>query len=719
MAGRSNEVGDALMTALAAAGLAAVVALCCWWSITFTRGPAGVSTLWAASGVLAGVLVTAPQRRWSSFLAAAFFASTAVNFWLGASLPLAAGLSMANLVDASGVAYIVRSHVTDVTDQRLIKRTAEIAMLGTLPACAASALLAALFLLGTRGSEFAPVFSAWFASHTLGMVVFANLVVIVWADGWKTLTTTGRRAELALTLGLIAAACVWIFAQASYPMPFLIYPVLLFAVFRHSRLGAVLGIAVIAVIATTETVTGHGPFMQIPNAGALGRMVLLQVFVAGTCLLALPVAIVLTERSVLVRRLRESEHTYRMLADYSRDLVVRFDAKGVRRYISPSASELLGWGREEFHATRWDLVHPDDLASLQSALGDLRAHGGAATILFRVLHKHGHYIWLEANARLIPGERPGDPPEIIYSGRDVTRRLGAEQALERNQRRLRAITDNLPAFVIHVDTREKYTFANAYTGRVLGIDTTTIVGRSVRDVMGEAVYGEIKPHIDAAFRGETVTFEIERTFQGRHHYYQSTYVPDFDAEGAVHGFYAVTFDISRLKLAERELIRLARYDALTGLANRLHFQERLELGILRQHRHTRPIALLYLDIDHFKRINDSFGHAAGDAVLCEFAQRLGQSIRATDFAARLGGDEFVVLIEELDAADAAEIVAAKLIARMRECVGANGQQLAVTTSIGIALCKRPVTSPDGLMQLADTALYEAKAAGRNTYRIAG
>ena len=173
----------------------------------------------------------------------------------------------------------------------------------------------------------------------------------------------------------------------------------------------------------------------------------------------------------------------------------------------------------------------------------------------------------------------------------------------------------------------------------------------------------------------------------------------------------------QLKLAERELARLARYDTLTGLANRLHFKERVELAILRHQRSGRPIALLYLDIDHFKRINDTFGHAAGDTVLCEFAHRLSESVRATDFAARLGGDEFVVLIEDAEESDAAETVARKLIARMRECIGANGRALAVTTSIGIAFCRSSVASPDALMQIADTALYEAKAAGRNTYRI--
>ena len=271
--------------------------------------------------------------------------------------------------------------------------------------------------------------------------------------------------------------------------------------------------------------------------------------------------------------------------------------------------------------------------------------------------------------------------------------------------------------MIHVDTEEKYTFANAYTGRQMGIDSDAIIGRPVREIVGEKAYREIQPYMQRAFAGEMVTFEIERDFQGRHHHYQSSYVPDIDGSGVVRGFYAVTFDISQLKLAERELTRLARHDALTGLPNRLHFRERLELAILRHQRNARPLALLYLDVDHFKHINDTFGHAVGDSVLCVFAQRLAESIRATDFAARLGGDEFVVLVEDIDESNAAETIARKLIASMRELIDADGRLLAVTTSIGIAFCRQPVTNSDALMQLADAALYESKAAGRNTYRL--
>lgn len=719
MSEASDEDRDYLRIARNIAVFAALCGLCGWWSITFTRGPGGVSTLWVAGGVLCGVMLTSPRRQWPALVAATFLASAAVNmWWRGGSWQIVLGLSLANVIDATLVAFALGYFVRDVTDVSQIKLTSTVAAISTAVGSALSAVVAALVLTSFAAASFTAVFRAWFASHLLGMVIFATLTLVARVEGPRLFGWRRRRVELAMMVVLIIAITYVVFDQSSYPMPFMLFPLLLLAVFRHRFSGFVLGVGAVSVIATMETVAGHGPFMLIPDAGPVERTLLLQAFLASVCLLLLPVAVVLTERAVLSRRLADREHQYRMLSDYSRDLVIRFDRNGVRRYISPSTSEILGWTREDLKNPRWDIVHPEDLGSLQKALAELNADGAVTTVQYRVRHKDGHYITIEAHARLVPGPNPGDPPDIIYAGRDVTRRVEAEKALEENQRRLRAITDNLPAFVIHVDTRETYTFANAYTGRVLGIDVETMIGKPVREVMGENVYNEIRPSMERALRGETVTFEIEREFQGRRLHYQSTYVPDVDSAGAVRGFYGVTFDISQLKLAERELSRLARYDTLTGLANRLHFRERLELAILRHQRQRRPIALLYLDIDHFKHINDTFGHAVGDTVLCEFAQRLAESVRATDFAARLGGDEFVVLIEDSEGSDAAETVARKLISRMRECIGANGQQLAVTTSIGIAFCRYATAGPDALMQIADTALYEAKAAGRNTYRIA-
>ncbi len=426
----------------------------------------------------------------------------------------------------------------------------------------------------------------------------------------------------------------------------------------------------------------------------------------------------LAERGLLARRLHERERHYRILADYSRDLVVHIGADGRRLYTSPSIKDMLGWDAGEIAGQQMDLVHEDDVARVRQAFAALYTSGDSSTITYRARHKAGHYIWIEALARRVPNGESGGQAEIIYSGRDITRRMEITLALAQNQHRLRAITDNLPAFVVHVDADERFTFANAYWGMVMGVDPVAIIGQRLRDVLDAGYYAQIKPHVDAVLRGKTQRFEIGRDVGGQHCDYQTTYVPDTGEDGKIVGFYVTSSDITQLKNTEHELALLARYDGMTGLANRFHFNESADLAIARQRRSGRSLALLYLDIDRFKGINDSLGHAAGDGVLTEFAMRLKGCVRVTDFAARLGGDEFVVLVEDADAPETPEIIARKVIAAMRQPIAIGDLELQVTTSIGIAFCRRAAANRDELLQIADKALYAAKAAGRDTYHTA-
>ena len=151
----------------------------------------------------------------------------------------------------------------------------------------------------------------------------------------------------------------------------------------------------------------------------------------------------------------------------------------------------------------------------------------------------------------------------------------ASGAVSRSEVRMRAIADNMPALIAHIDRNERYLFVNAMGANIFGIDIDDMVGRTVREVRGDEIYAVMQPHIDAALRGETVSFEGETVVGGIRYHYQSSFVPDRDAEGNIQGLYALTFDISRLKQAEEALERLARIDSLTGVANRRQFEEQL------------------------------------------------------------------------------------------------------------------------------------------------
>jgi diguanylate cyclase (GGDEF)-like protein/PAS domain S-box-containing protein len=711
---RNREVLVVIRTGVV---LAIAVAVSCWISLTFTRAVDSVSTMWIPSGLLAGLLITSRTSRWPVYIVIGFAANLLVRLHRDLAPASSSILAAAGTFEAWFVAFCLNRYVGPATSQEKIALVGTVATASTIVGCIVSGIVAATTLQFFAHARFLQTLSTWLTSHVLGMVVFATLTVVGLSQGKRLLGRRERRTEYMLTILLIAATATAVFWQTQAPLLFIVFPVLLLAAFRHGFSGVVLGVSVTSIIAMIGTFSGHGPLLLNAAASAGERTLVLQLFIACTCLMTLPVGVALTRRKWLERRLAVSENEYRMLADYSRDMVVRIDSEGRRRYISPAATEILGWPLDELREERWDLVHPDDVPGLMVAMSKLRVEGGRTTAVYRVQHRDGSYIWIEAHARLVPAADPHQPPDIIYAGRDISRRVKAEQDLARNQRRLRAITDNTPAFIVHINTEERYTFANAYTGNMLGVHPSALIGRSMREVTGEANYAEIKPYIDRALHGESLTFETERDYADGHHSFQCTYIPDRSPEGDVLGFYIMIFDISNLKQAEHALAKLARYDSLTGLANRFQFNERLVLAVARRHRKPAPLALLFLDIDHFKQVNDTMGHATGDALLIAFAHRLRECVRETDLVARLGGDEFVVLIEDLDSPSVAELIARKLVDKLSEGITLPVGCLAVTTSIGIAYRADTVSSGDELMKLADDALYAAKAAGRNTYRI--
>ncbi len=418
----------------------------------------------------------------------------------------------------------------------------------------------------------------------------------------------------------------------------------------------------------------------------------------------------------LVTQVQHSESLYRMLAENSRDLVVRMRLDGQRLYVSPSVKDMLGREPETLMEHRWDLVHPDDIEKLVSSIKDLGENGGSATIMYRAKHANGSYVWIEAMARLVSSPDDGGPPEIVYSGRDVSGRMRALQLLSRSESRMRAVTDNIPAIITHIDKHQQYLFANAYFGAAFGVDPQSMIGQTLQEFHGDEFYNDIKKYVENVLQGIPQNFEGAANLRGKQYNYQSNYVPERDANGKIQGFYALTFDITALKTAEAKLELLTRIDSLTGVANRRHFDEQLALALARSRRHATAVTLIYLDIDRFKSINDTYGHPVGDAVIMAFAERLQSCTRQDDLIARLGGDEFIVLIEN-SRSGSGEAIAKKLMSLLQQPILIDDVTLQISASIGVAYCDK---TPDAktLLHLADVALYEAKAAGRNTYRMA-
>jgi diguanylate cyclase (GGDEF)-like protein/PAS domain S-box-containing protein len=302
---------------------------------------------------------------------------------------------------------------------------------------------------------------------------------------------------------------------------------------------------------------------------------------------------------------------------------------------------------------------------------------------------------------------------------DISERKNAELIQAASEKRLKLITDNLPVLISYVDRDHNFRFGNATFEKWFGVMPGSLPGKSLAEVFGQDVYQVARVHLENAFGGWAVTFEMKTAAGSKLRILETTYIPDVQGDGSVAGVYALTHDMTRMKDVEEKLIQLTRIDSLTGIANRRMFVEALHLAIERARRSGAPMALAYLDIDHFKRINDTHGHAVGDLVLKKFAQRLQSNVRATDTVARLSGDEFVIILEDLNSEHEVTAVAAKIVDAVRLPFAAAGVPLAVTTSGGIALYSGAGQTHEELLANADSALYAAKRNGRDGVTVHG
>ncbi|MET3116507.1 diguanylate cyclase (GGDEF)-like protein/PAS domain S-box-containing protein [Undibacterium sp. GrIS 1.8] len=299
---------------------------------------------------------------------------------------------------------------------------------------------------------------------------------------------------------------------------------------------------------------------------------------------------------------------------------------------------------------------------------------------------------------------------------DVTGRKEAELKQQSSEGLLRAIADNIPAFVGFIDKEDRFQFVNRPYEAWFNLPLAEIRGRSVLSLLSEPIQQLHTEHFQIALAGEKTEFELQISISGIFNHYRATYAPQRDEAGNVIGVNSLINDITDAKAIETQLLALARFDTLTGLPNRNQLNERLAEATARSTRNQRSIAVMFLDLDRFKSINDTLGHHAGDLVLKEFAFRLKGCIRQTDMVGRLGGDEFVIVLEGLNSQEESEIVGSKIIQAMTTPFNIDGNSRIITTSIGIAISNTKNSSGEDLLNKADEALYLAKKAGRNIFR---
>lgn len=560
-------------------------------AIIFTRFEGGFAFLWGASAILIGALVRLPHRQWSTALAMCGLACLiAIGLW-GQGWAAAPYFVLVNLTEGVVGAWLMRKDRAAgralVSLDWLVRFVLAAGI--AAPLCAAS--LAAAWMAMGEGPIFNH-FQSYFFAHSLGNLTFTPLAMLV-VDArarrstWCALRRRGR--DMAFLLPLLIATTLTVFLQGHLPLLFLpILPVMLVA-FRTGREGAALSIALLAVLGGALSAAGFGPTQLI--AGSLGyRLIFFQFYVATTVLTVLPVAADLQRRRALARRIRDSEERYRLLAEFSTDIILKLEPRGRIRYVSP-AIRRFGYAEEEL------------------------------------------------------------------IGRNCSILIDSE---------------HLPAA----------TEAHLHT-------------------------------LDLA--GETNRFEyLAVAKDGTRHWCETHAQTIFDQHGRADGMVSIVRNIDERKRNEAQLAEAALTDPLTGLPNRRAFRDAAGSKFSSENSESCCIALF--DIDHFKLVNDSHGHDAGDEVLKIFARIAASALRKKDLVARIGGEEFAIIFPDTSIEQALTICdrLRAEVARTPICV--SDKVIRVTVSGGVAML-----GPGGVdhaLKRADQALYQAKDGGRDQLALA-
>lgn len=297
---------------------------------------------------------------------------------------------------------------------------------------------------------------------------------------------------------------------------------------------------------------------------------------------------------------------------------------------------------------------------------------------------------------------------------DISRRKADELALKETAAQLKTITDNAPAMIAFVGRDLRYRFHNrAYTDW-FGLAPDSLVGTEIRQFWGEQTFALLKPALEQVLAGHDTTIEYQLPSLSGPMWFYATLVPHVEDSGQVGGFYLLAQDVTERKQLYERIEHEAMHDALTGLPNRRALSLRLDEAMARARRHARPMAVLFMDLDGFKQMNDTLGHEFGDMVLRHFGQTIRDTVRETDFVARLAGDEFVVVMEDFDPADGQPgRVGEALLERLRADQEIHGVAVNLATSIGVAVHDASVEeTAQELLHRADAAMYRAKAAGK-------
>src|SRR6185436_7798119 len=369
---------------------------------------------------------------------------------------------------------------------------------------------------------------------------------------------------------------------------------------------------------------------------------------------------------------------------------------------------------------RESLFAPNDLEMFRYVLNRYR-HGRPS----RLIRQRYETVVRRADGREFPAEvtiaPAGSGSDLTFTAfiRDISDRKSAQHALEQREKRFRTIVEKSWSGVVLLDADLRFAFAGSSTQHLIGYHEEELIGKRFFDFVHPRDVGATQKVMSTVLVSANQEAHGELRF--RHKNGAWVWLEGFGQnlleEPSVGAIVVNYRDVSQRKETEKQLEYRAYYDSLTGLPNRLLFRDRLVNSLAQARRNKVGLAVMYLDVDHFKLVNDGLGHSFGDRLLADIAQRLETALRASDTISRIGGDEFSILLPEVTNAEAVAGVARKILDSLARPFTVNGHDLFVTASIGISCFPADGDDVETLLRCADAAMYRAKELGRNQAQL--
>jgi diguanylate cyclase (GGDEF)-like protein/PAS domain S-box-containing protein len=428
-----------------------------------------------------------------------------------------------------------------------------------------------------------------------------------------------------------------------------------------------------------------------------------------------------TARRQAMDALNASEEKYRSILENIEEAYYEIDLRGNLTVVNAAYCLLIGYSERELIGMNNRQYHlPATAAKAYDVFSQVYRTGvSVKSFDLEARRKDGSTLVADSSVYLIR-DAAGNPAGFRGLVRDVTARRQIEQVLRDSEERFRDLTDLSSDWYWEQDEHFRFT---QVSGRVLektGLLPEEYIGKTLQQLP----YSDASPEQWTELKHAVAEHKpfhnlvLKKTDpNGSVRYISASGRPILDDQGRLKGYRGTGKDITERKLDEERIQYLATHDALTSLPNRLLFGQLLGFAIHHARRYQRKLAVMFIDLDRFKMINDTLGHHAGDKLLQEIAGRLTQGLRASDVVARLGGDEFVVLLQEVAETDLVAMVARKIISAVQQPVLLENQECRVTASIGISMYPADTEDEQALMKNADIAMYLAKEEGKNNFQF--